>query len=150
MISFLSSIYSCLYWININFIADNILYNHYWFSNSYTMQANRICDRSLVKIYKDLMITKRDLIDLRESINNTLKFIKHSDIMIQDIETSRTGMLVCRSCGKYQSPAVPHRCAPVVLSRKCPHCPCCFPNDESLNIHKQKKHKFCGECKMIL
>jgi hypothetical protein len=36
-------------------------------------------DKSLIKLYKDLMITRRDLIDLRESISNTINSIKVSD-----------------------------------------------------------------------
>jgi hypothetical protein len=46
-------------------------------------------DRSLVKLYKDLMITKRDLIDLRESINNTINSIKESDEQMKRIEMQR-------------------------------------------------------------
>ncbi len=40
-------------------------------------------DRSMVKIYKDLMITRRDLIDLRNSISNTLESIKQSDVQLK-------------------------------------------------------------------
>lgn len=41
-------------------------------------------DRSMVKIYKDLMITRRDLIDLRTSISNTIESIKHSDVQLKN------------------------------------------------------------------
>lgn len=46
-------------------------------------------DRPLIKIYKDLMVTKRDLIDLRESITNTIQSIKHSDDAIRKIRERR-------------------------------------------------------------
>ena len=46
-------------------------------------------ERPLIKIYKDLMVTKRDLIDLRESITQTIHSIKHSDREILKIRDKR-------------------------------------------------------------
>jgi hypothetical protein len=46
-------------------------------------------DKSLIKLYKDLMITRRDLIDLRESINNTIHSIKESDDRLKLIQAQR-------------------------------------------------------------
>ena len=42
-------------------------------------------DRSLAKMYKDLMITKRDLADLKQSITNTINSIRQADGQITKI-----------------------------------------------------------------
>ena len=46
-------------------------------------------DRSLIKMYKDLMVTKRDLVDLRESITNTIQSIRDSDEQMKKIDMRR-------------------------------------------------------------
>ena len=59
------------------------------------MDRQRIdSDRPLIKIYKDLMVTKRDLIDLRESITHTIHSIRHSDDAIRQLRVKR-----CQQCG---------------------------------------------------
>ena len=59
-------------------------------------------DRSMVKIYKDLMITRRDLIDLRNSISNTLESIKHSDVQLKKVEDQRKSKPVPQPKGLFQ------------------------------------------------
>lgn len=51
--------------------------------NSFARRERRI------NIFKDLMVTRRDLNDLRESLQNTFKSVKHSDQMIMHIEDKR-------------------------------------------------------------
>lgn len=46
-------------------------------------------ERSLIKIYKDIMITKRDLIDLRESITQTINSIRDSDRRLEMLRDRR-------------------------------------------------------------
>lgn len=46
-------------------------------------------ERSLIKIYKDLMVTKRDLIDLRESITSTINSIRESDQRLKIIQMKK-------------------------------------------------------------
>jgi len=65
-------------------------------------------DRSLIKIYKDLMVTKRDLIDLRESISNTIASIQNSDRVHQEMASHLRKGLFCDKCGQRNNPAAPH------------------------------------------
>lgn len=46
-------------------------------------------ERSLIKIYKDLMVTKRDLIDLKESITSTINSIRESDQRLKIIQMKK-------------------------------------------------------------
>jgi hypothetical protein len=48
------------------------------------------------------MITRRDLIDLRNSISNTLESIKHSDVQLKKIEDQRKSRPVPQLKGLFQ------------------------------------------------
>ena len=61
----------------------------------------------MIKIYKDLLVTKRDLIDLRESINQTIRSIRNSDRAINHMQE---GERRCRYCRKEVNPAEGHQC----------------------------------------
>ena len=43
-------------------------------------------------IYKDLMVAKRELLDLRESINKTMRSIRESDQRLDGLEERRKKM----------------------------------------------------------
>ena len=81
-------------------------------------------DRPMIKIYKDLMVTKRDLIDLRESITNTIKSIKEAD------RGSKEPRGKCNQCGDRLNPAEGHECKQTV---KCELCLMQFQGVERLN-----------------
>jgi ribosomal protein L37E len=72
------------------------------------MMCRRIGDKSLVKIYKDLMVTKRELTDLRESIAFTLSSLKQP--MPKNPSAIHTKKKICFSCGVSHEPAAPHQC----------------------------------------
>ena len=55
---------------------------------------NTRIDNSLAKVYKDLMVTRRELIDLKTSISKTIREIK-------EIDDFRATKKVCYKCGKY-------------------------------------------------
>ena len=61
-------------------------------------------DRSLIKIYKDLMVTKRELIDLRESISQTIRSIKQSD----QLPKKRDHPQSCSICDLQLNPGISH------------------------------------------
>lgn len=94
------------------------------------MQANNMerqrldRDRPLIKIYKDLMVTKRDLIDLRESITHTIQSIRHSDEAIRQIRARR-----CQECGDLLQAAEGHACKEM----QCGLCSRVFKGIQNLN-----------------
>jgi len=91
-------------------------------------------DKSLIKLYKDLMITRRDLIDLRESINHTINSIKDSDHRLRHIEAQRN-----RRESLQAGAQIPKRdAAPSFLLKiraKCNHCNLAFPSNDALSDH---------------
>jgi len=66
-------------------------------------------NQSLIRAYKDLAVTKRDLIDLRESIAQTIKEIKHTDDILREMNAKRV-FSICHRCEIFHSPALPHVC----------------------------------------
>lgn len=73
------------------------------------MSHNR--DRSLVRIYKDLMVSKRELTDLRQSVNKTIKGLnKPYKKFPAPAPEPRPKM--CYNCGVYCEAAAPHQCRP--------------------------------------
>jgi RNase P subunit RPR2 len=82
------------------------------------MQEARL-ERPLFKIYKDLMVTKRDLIDLRESITQTILDIRQSDRTFRRANQKRK---VCQKCKKALNPAEGHACGARGEVVRCPVC----------------------------
>lgn len=99
-------------------------------------------ERSMVKIYKDLMITRRDLIDLRTSISNTLETIKQSDVQLKKIEDQRKSKPVPQPKGLFQKvPTSP------ITSFKCSICEEGFSKEADMLYHFSKEHEICPDCK---
>lgn len=65
-------------------------------------------DKSMVRVYKDLMVTKRELTDLRQSITQTLCGLKQK--MIRHPGAIYHKKKICFSCGASHDPAAPHQC----------------------------------------
>lgn len=75
-------------------------------------------DKSLVKIYKDLLISKRELIDLRQSITKTLSGLKPPQP--KNLAAIKKSKKVCLACHQHFEPAIAHHCKPKIY--KCPIC----------------------------
>lgn len=97
-------------------------------------------DKSLVKIYKDLLISKRELIDLRQSISKTLTGLKQP--AGKNLPQVKAGKKICLACLKVHEPAAAQHCKPI--NQKCPTCNLHFPTHEALHQHKKSHH----ECKL--
>ena len=65
------------------------------------------------KIFKDLMITRRDLADLRESIHNNFRSIKHSDQKIMHIEDKMMHIQHFQSAPQINQPAAQQMYLPI-------------------------------------
>lgn len=99
-------------------------------------------DRSLIKMYKDLMVTKRDLVDLRESITNTIQSIRDSDAQMKKIDIRRK---ICRQmerCEPARKPSLKGR----VSGSCCELCFASFGERKALEMHMQEKHAVCKDC----
>ena len=79
-------------------------------------------DKCLVKLYKDLLISKRELIDLRQSVSKTLYGLN------QPHAKNPTSILakkkICLGAKKFSGAAAQH-CKPPTY--KCPNCALQFP-----------------------
>jgi hypothetical protein len=80
---------------------------------------NTKANKSLVKIYKDLLISKRELTDLRQSITKTIYGFRHP--MTKNPATIQIKKKMCSGCGIFYEPAAAHHCKQ--LRFKCPNCP---------------------------
>lgn len=99
-------------------------------------------DRSLIKMYKDLMVTKRDLVDLRESITNTIQSIRDSDEQMKKIDMRRKVRRETEHCQPAHKPFLKGR-----FSGSC--CELCFASfgeRDALELHMQEMHAVCKEC----
>ena len=99
-------------------------------------------DRSIVKMYKDLMVTKRDLVDLRESITNTLQSIRDSDRLMQQLDMRGKFRRQTEHCQPAQKPSLKAR----VSGSCCELCLASFGERRALEMHMLEKHAICTEC----
>lgn len=103
----------------------------------------------MARIYKDLVVTKRQLIDLRQSISKnvgTFKTDRHSlkPKIKKTNEATTYHKTACYNCGFYHDPAVPHNCLMKFLT--CEVCDECFTQYPQLQTHKQEYHRECNKC----
>ncbi len=105
----------------------------------------RRTDKSLVKIYKDLMISKRELSDLRQSITKTLYGLKQP--YSKNPASIQPKRKMCLKCKAFHDLAAAHQCKSE--SHKCNYCAQYFPTIDSLERHKKQVHHFCKVCNEI-
>lgn len=106
-------------------------------------------ERSLIKIYKDLMVTKRDLIDLRESITSTINSIRESDQRLKIIEMKKKmiKLIEGRPENEINHPALPPAAVGARGNQRiCDLCSKRFSGLVELNQHRREDHKFCSHC----
>ena len=84
---------------------------------------NRRADKSMVKMYKDLIISKRELIDLRQSVSKTLHGLNQAQT--KNSATILAKKKICLGCKKIHGAAAPP-CKPLPVY-KCPNCLLHFP-----------------------
>lgn len=75
-------------------------------------------EEPFVKIYKDLIISKRVLTDLRQSITKTLCRLKQPPKQSLSYHNKKAS---CKNCGNFYDPAAPHNCK---SNSNC--CPICY------------------------